>query len=542
MRLGFAAWLVALAACGADSAATTGPNIDEPVPASEEPAGDAAVDVDAGADAALEAPGPDVSYASAVAKSVHNAYERAEPLIDQLLYHRVRSIELDIHAGKAGATAPNGEWFVYHDDVPFFRNTSCERLSQCLGQLAAFHRALPRHEVVTLWIDLKDSFSPGHAPADLDALLAKALGRANLFAPGDARARCPSATTVREALTGACAFPVLDELRGKFVVAVTGGGACDAASAVMTYDGAMAFRAPNRSAACTPSQGAADDAFVNLSWDERAQATEARSLGLVTRMYKGGIAGGLDTKEDFEGAIAAGALHAATDKASADADGWSSTHDHRGFPFRCAGCEGHVEPGAVFGVRATSGDLWGAADSGYFALAEPAATPDEWSALVSVPSSHVHEMAKACLVARASESPGAPYAAACRPFDDHPPRMQVRMEEGGPTTSATASPASGLSPEVPAFLRLRIEPNGGKSKVTAESSGDGLLWTTMGTTDLEGTLPVRGVAVSSHDSGPLRALFADVRRNGTPLPFSALTKKKAIGAGATGDAFLGVLP
>lgn len=542
MRLGFAAWIVALAACGANSGANAGSDSDEPSVETDRPAHEAPIAVDAAADAAVELPGPNVSYATAVTKSVHNSYERVEPLLDQLVYHRVRSVELDIHTGKAGASAANGEWFVYHDDVPFFRDTSCEYLSQCLGQLAAFHRAVPRHEIVTLWIDLKETFSAGHAASDLDALVATALGRANVFAPEDAKKRCPNATTLRGAVAGTCSFATLDELRGKFIVTVTGGSACDAASPVMTYDGALAFRAPNSSSACTPSQSPSDDVFVNLSWDERAQATEARSLGFVTRMYKGGVSGGLDTKEDFEGAIAAGALHAATDKTSAEADAWSSTHDHRGFPFRCAGCEGHVEPGAIFALRATSGDLWEGADSGFFAFADPVTTTDDWTALVSVPSSHAQELAKACLVARASESPGAPYAAACRMFDNHPPRMQVRTTEGGPTTNTTASPVSGLAPEVPAFLRLRVEPNGGNSKVTAESSGDGLTWTTMGTTDLEGTLPTRGVAVSAHDGGPLRALFADVRRNGTPLPFSALTKMLAIGANASGDAFAGVAP
>jgi hypothetical protein len=65
---------------------------------------------------------------------------------------------------------------------------------------------------------------------------------------------------------------------------------------------------------------------------------------------------------------------------------------------------------------------------------------------------------------------------------------------------------------------------------------------TMGTTEVDGALPLRGLVVSSHDGGPLRALFADVRRNGAPLPFSALTKTIAVGTGATGEAFAGVAP
>lgn len=548
MRLGFAAWIVALAACSAGSNASGGSNYEAPPGQGGAPSPDSPGGGDGGpTTVGEEEPGPAVSYAAAIQRSSHNSYERLEPLLDQLVYHRIRSVELDIHAGKNGGTTASGDWFVYHEDVPFLNDTSCTRLSDCLGQVAAFHRAFPRHEVVTLWIDLKEAFAAGHAAVDLDALVAKALGRANVFAPEDAKKRCPAASTLRGALAGECTFPTLNDLRGKLVVAVTGGGACDAASPVMTYDGALAFRAPNHAASCTPAQG--DDVFVNLSWDDRAQATEARSLGLVTRMYEGGLPGGLDTKEDFDGAIAAGALHAATDKANADEDGWASTHDVRGFPFRCGGCEGHVEPGALIGLRATSGDLSDVADSAFFALAEEdAASPsseDSWTALVSVPSSHAPEDAKACVVARASAAPGAAYAAACRTFDVNAPRMQVRATEGGATTTTTAPPIAGVSGETPAFLRLRVKPSAAKASaasVTAETSADGITWTAMGTTELDGALPLRGLVVSSRDAVSTKALFADVRRNGTPLPFSALTRRIAIGAGPSGDAFAGVSP
>jgi hypothetical protein len=120
--------------------------------------------------------------------------------------------------------------------------------------------------------------------------------------------------------------------------------------------------------------------------------------------------------------------------------------------------------------------------------------------------------------------------------------MQVRTTEGGPTTNTTAPPISGLAVEAPAFLRLLVEPKSGKSRVTAETSRDGETWVSIGTTDLDGALPMRGLAVSSHGGGTLKALFAGVRRNGAPLPFAALTKKIAIGAGASGDAFTGVAP
>src|SRR5690606_33492157 len=133
----------------------------------------------------------DVPYNHAVQKSIHNAYSRYEPLLDQLLYHRVRSLELDIHRRREGVLAPPGEWFVFHADKPLMRRTSCARLSDCLGQLAAFHAAVPRHAPITLFIDLKDELTGGHQAEDLDAAIARGLGRENIVTPADLIAACP---------------------------------------------------------------------------------------------------------------------------------------------------------------------------------------------------------------------------------------------------------------------------------------------------------------------------------------------------------------
>src|SRR5690606_37557291 len=130
MRMGFTAWIVAVAACGAGADAMVGANSDVPSSPSDKPA-ETPIEIEDAAPPPEERPGPAVSYAAAVQRSVHNAYERLEPLLDQLVFHRVRSIELDVHSGKEGATAPSGEWLVYHDDVPFFRNTSCTTLTDC---------------------------------------------------------------------------------------------------------------------------------------------------------------------------------------------------------------------------------------------------------------------------------------------------------------------------------------------------------------------------------------------------------------------------
>ena len=63
MRFGFAAWIVALAACGANSEANGGSVSDERPPRSDEPTNDTPVVIDPVADANTESepPGPNVS-------------------------------------------------------------------------------------------------------------------------------------------------------------------------------------------------------------------------------------------------------------------------------------------------------------------------------------------------------------------------------------------------------------------------------------------------------------------------------------------------
>jgi hypothetical protein len=79
------------------------------------------------------------AYNAVRQKSSHNSYQRMEALLDQLVYHRVRSVELDIHNGKSGWSNVAGNWFVYHSATD--TGTTCHRLSDCLDELRAFHLA-----------------------------------------------------------------------------------------------------------------------------------------------------------------------------------------------------------------------------------------------------------------------------------------------------------------------------------------------------------------------------------------------------------------
>ena len=504
--------------------------------------------------------GLDVPYDQVVQKSVHNAYARFEPLLDQLVYHRVRSVELDIHDSRSGIDAQRGDWFVYHGDQPFNRDTSCTRLSDCLGQLAAFHATFPEHEVVTLWVDVKDDFDGMHGPADLDRAITSALGRSNVVTPADVIAACdrPGVATVRDAVTGGCTFPTLRTLRGKFVVAITGGNACDPTSAVSGYGGdrprdRAAFLAPSVSDACPVEAYDAhpDVAFLNLRLRERGRIAAIRARGLVARVYGNGLYG-VDDADAFAAALAAGATHIATNRVSFEEDAWSSTHRGRGFPFACAACTDALEErGAILGLRATSGDQGGTVDSEVFAYDPEVAVraqPGEaaWSALVSVPSSHVEPMAKACLVARASTAPDAPSVSVCRPFDDHPPRALVRRATGHEARTIELDDVPGLSREAPAFLKLALSENerDGGTDATALASSDGETWLTITTVHVETPLRYRGIAVSSNGDASVKGLFANLvrERRGVTTHVGARALRSSFVGAASGVVFDGVFP
>lgn len=458
-------------------------------------------------------------YDHVAQKSVHNAYSRFEPLLDQLVYHRVRSLELDIHTSKAGVAAEAGEWFVYHEDYPLFRDTSCARLGDCLGQLAAFHDASPLHEVVTLFVDLKNDFTPGHDVADLDRRIETSLGRENVVTPDDLVARCDGATSLRDAVAGTCTFPTLAQLRGKFLVVTTGGSGCNAASHVRRYADApgkrLGFAGPNVDASCPVAalDTRRDIAFFNMAFSAIGQAPAITARGLVGRAYGSATSGGLDDAGAYATARAAGAVHLATDKVNAEQDAWATAHGAHGFPFTCDDCDDELkEEASVLALRARGGDQNGEADSGVFAY-EPTTGRSTWTSLVSVPSSHVEAGAKACLIARESDAPGAANVALCRSFDVARPRLQVRPYAGAETFAVEAAPIPGLKDEAPAFLRLAVEPSpSGGTKIEALISGNGRTWSVVATTELEAALPLRGISVSANGDS-VKGLFAGLTRS-----------------------------
>lgn len=477
-------------------------------------------------------------------KSAHNSYQRHEAIVDQLVYHRVRSIELDIHVGKTLEPDVPGDWYVYHTDVAD-DGTSCRRLSDCLGELVVFGEAAPQHEVVTLLVDLKDDWGDGHRPADLDTALHAALGDA-LYEPGELLASCPGAPDLASAVRDpACGWPTLEALRGRVIVALTGGGVngpTRKSSKLSKYlaEGSRAFVMPD--ATGSPSLDAPHPGVVlyNASADELDAAEGVVQAGFVARAW------GLNDAAAWTDAAARGVHHLATDKVNVLEDPWASTASPGGWPFSCpGGCDGEPsvpsEPVAIVGIEVDSGDIWSTGDDFWFEHVDASAAPQgEWTALVSTVNSHVEPFAKGCLMARAGLSADAPYLAVCRPADEEPLRAQLRATPGADSEAVEndiAAPGT-VSPASVAWLRLRIDDSG--TCATAFGARHFGEWIQIASHCFDEPLTHQGLAASSHDAGPVRLLFVAPARDGTPVTLSELSGADVGSASAI--AFEGPVP
>lgn len=490
-------------------------------------------------------------------KATHNSYERDEPLIDQLLYHGVRALELDLHATRLGRRSAPQDWYVYHV-LPSPNDTSCRHLSDCLKMVKAFHNVAPRHEVVTLWLDLKDALSgAGHAADDLDAAIGSLFEREAVLRPADLLRRCPTARSLREAVTGECAWPTLEELRGKIVFALTGATACERGSVFGDYAARalqrVAFLAPSVDASCPFGQepaAARDTVFFNMDAESSAQASVVHAAGFIGRVYGGGVSGGLDDKGSWDRARGRRAHYLATDRVNVARDRWATTTTRSGWPFASffGDDDAPSERAELVDLVVDTMDIEGRADSFYFL--EPTSRVaanggDErsvtWRAAIGTAGSHVERFAKGCLMARATEDADSPYFAVCRPASRGPTRVQYRLSRGGPTLVVKAPPLAGVSPEGAAFASLRVVARGEDTVVSGSLSGDGVTFVPIASRVFNAPLPRQGLAASSHGALGVRFVFGGVERNAERVPATAFEAHRPIGARATGRVRLAAL-
>lgn len=481
-------------------------------------------------------PYSELRYNQVRQKASHNSYQRIENLADQVAYWRLRCVELDIHNGnKAGGWPPlSGDWYVYHVSV-VDQGSSIRRLSDGLTLLQGLHAAVPDHEVMTVALDLKDSFDKDHTPEDLDALIRSYLGDA-VFTPADLLA----GQSNLQAGVKAGGWPHLADLRGKFIFICTTGDLSTPDSHLNQYvqNGTTAnvricFVAPEITSA---SQISLKDyaVFFNMTVSNAATLGPAvYASGFIARSYSSDSSGSWSTAVQ-------GKVHLiATDEVNADEDTWARTDNDLGWPFQGIDVtvdSNTAEPGAVVGLEVSSGDIWGSADSFGFNYTDCGDSPDNtYVYAVSVPGSHVNAWAKAGLMARTSLSPDAANFCILRPAASNPVRSQVRARDGGSTSATNLSTPPSIDDSGWMLLRLTI--SGGGTIAQGEASLDGVHWVSVGTQTFSSPLRYQGLAVSSHDTG------TSIRFLAFPVGSQAgLRAQAAIGADAQLTVFAGIYP
>ena len=455
------------------------------------------------------------SYDLVLQKASHNSYARDELLFDQLVFHRVRSLELDIWQSQHWKVAHNGTGEAA---------SKCSPLTNCLAMLAAFHKVTPQHEVVTVWLEPTDyqGGSPSRFPfLALDELLVASLGRSALFAPEDLMATdCqPAHSANLSQLVDHCGFPLTDALRGKFIFVLMDANDGEQ-QALIQYLGIDLGKADptSRLAFVGP------DPARNIDWQGSAvffnengaiQKTNphfgaSNDRGAVRNCCAGVNECSDPSNTDWNTMIAAKTQHLGTNCINYQTSPWAVTHNANGWPFRCVepqDCTTKVEPNDIVGVRASSGDLESNADDFGFAYEKLAEGPQHWQmdAFVSSAGSRTNPWAKGCLMSRQSLEPDSAYFAVCRP-NSHILRVQYRTAKGGNTEiyESPIDPASNAP-----FVRLAARPGVGAT-CFGELMGDGDNFPDGYSTCLEGTFPFRGLAVSSHGAPPAQMLFGQI--------------------------------
>jgi hypothetical protein len=467
---------------------------------------------------AAKAQTPPPIYDLVLQKASHNSYARDESLFDQLVFHRVRSLELDIWESEHWAVKHNGSGE---------SNDNCKTLKQCLAMLAAFHKGTPQHEVVTVWLEPTDYQNQSLGPFPFlafDQLLVASLGRAALFAPADLMAAdCPPGHSANlSELVDRCGFPPTDVLRGKFIFVLMDANDGEDQALIQYLGNDLATAVPtSRLAFVGPDPARGIDwhgAAVFFNNNGPIQTVNPHygaqtDRGAVRNCCVGEGECSAPSNAGWNTMLAAKTQHMGTNCINYQTSPWAVTHNVNGWPFRCVDlqhCAAKVEPTDIVGVRVSSGDLEGNADDFGFAYASPPDGRQNWQmdAYVSSAGSRTDPWAKGCLMVRQSLDPDSAYFAVCRP-DSHVLRIQYRAAKGGNTVIYKSSqPAIDPVSKAP-FVRLAATPGQGAACFSG-LMGDGENFPDGYSSCLDGVFPFVGLAVSSHGDPAAQMLFGAI--------------------------------
>lgn len=483
-----------------------------------------------------EVPGLQVRYNQIRQKSSRHSYHLDEGLYDQLLYWRIRSLELTLQDRKPLKPGLRGNWYLFKAENP---STSVHKLTDALTVLRGFSEAVPRHEVTTVFLELKDDFSSDHTPEQLDQLLRAELGE-RLFTPADLS---PRSSNLQAAV--ATGWPLLEQLRGKFLFVLTGSPMASAEDRLNRYvEGGskahqrVAFIAPELRSA-QEIRARKDVIFFDLS---SAQVTSLGPVvfqaGLVSRVND------VDTESQWRDAVNSKVHLLSTARVNTTKASWARTDNRQGWPFQGLEAEidrGVAEPGTVISVQVKSRDLKGTRDSCCFHYTEEVGDGAA-EMFIAGPATEVDARAKGALMARASLADDAPYFAVVRSARNTL-SIQYREATGKEThvvDDIELVAESSIDANSLGFVKLELAQGGQLAQ--GWGSADGKEWKFLGSYQfgMENGSPLQlrylGLAVSSKDESR-RVRFCFFPMKGP----SSFEKTASVGRGVSdAEAFPGV--
>jgi hypothetical protein len=269
---------------------------------------------------------PSLSYNQVQQISSHNSYDGNGPKnnIEVQFEMGVRSFELDLHT-----SAVPGNWDIYHFVPPA---DFVADLKNGLAILKSLHDSKTDHEVVTVWLELKDDWEEtGHMPVDLDNCIAEGLPNL-IYHPADLRSAAPGASNLRE-VVNLKGWPTLESLESKFIFVLMGNDAAVEQYLTDMGNNGLCFAAPEDDLLekLNPGIGGGrwlDSIFFNChNNDGEATPREVHHCGFVSRIWR------VDDQEEYAFAINSKAHHIATDHVTRDLF-LPRLVDARGNPFR----------------------------------------------------------------------------------------------------------------------------------------------------------------------------------------------------------------
>lgn len=463
-------------------------------------------------------------------KSSHNSYERKEGIYDQLTYWRVRSIEFDLIRA-----SEEGKWRVNHDILisPFGSNTYTfdAVLQVCKG----FQNAVPLHEVVTVFFEIKpsgDFNKTTYTATDFDNQIDLILGAENVFKPADFLNLHSNEKPTDLADAARAGWPLLKDLRGKFIFVLNGYGRS-------TYCGQRGKFVKDRT--CFYMNDISEESqigssnyivFYNTAFTNRELGKPIFDKKFIGRVYpEFGFAGwNMDNRSDWVSVRNQNIHHLATNKINFYTDPWSSTDNDQGWPFEGLekALDGELsEAGNVrcFGVE--SNDISAESDSFCFNYSDNFVNPENsYEVFVGLPQTS-KSGCKCGLMARETTESNSPYFAVMRATKASNIFVQFRKVRGGETVTKTVkiAPDNTIDPANLMFMKLEISKNA--KKITAFGAYfDTNDWIEIHQEEFGKRLYLQGVSCSSNASGLQRFLVGQL--NQQALPFD---QTEAIGNG-----------